>query len=286
VRTDLVNRVLEKLEVDVPAPDLGGLCLLYSAWCQSVPFDNVLKLIYVAEGRTGPFPGATAEGFFRSWLGHGVGGTCWAGNGALHDLLESLGFEVTRAIATGLPSPHTPGPNHGSVIVTLEGERWIVDASILSGEPIRIASPEERLGVGPLPRFFWLDGQPAVLWRSLGAPEGFPCRIDRVGALREEWDALYERTRGGSFFNYQLNARIMRGPKSIGASGGRRFSFDDDGSLTSSPLDRDGRIRFLVDELGVAEEIAAQVPDDREVSFLARHGHQLRVAVMPRQSRR
>ena len=88
VKRETVAAVLDRLGVETSRPDLVGLHAVYAAWCGAVPFDNVLKMIYLAEGRTGPLPGSTAESFFEAWLACGVGGTCWAGNGALHDLLE------------------------------------------------------------------------------------------------------------------------------------------------------------------------------------------------------
>jgi hypothetical protein len=38
-----------------------------------------------------------------------------------------------------------------------------------------------------------------------------------------------------------------------------------DGSLTASPLGHEGRIRFLVEELGVAEDLARRLPYDQPV---------------------
>ena len=207
MRSDTVVAILEKLGVARPAPDLAGLRSAYSAWCRAVPFDNVLKLTHLADGRTGPLPGSTAESFFETWLEHGTGGTCWAGNAALHDLLEALGFDVTRAIATMLSSPESRGPNHGTVIVTVEGAQWIADASILSGKPIRIPAADEPRAAGPLPRFQWFDSSPAVVWQTPTAPDGVPCRIDKIGAEAGEWDALHQQTGNWSPFNYQLNAR-------------------------------------------------------------------------------
>jgi N-hydroxyarylamine O-acetyltransferase len=262
MKSDTVVAVLERLGVDRPTPSLAGLRMVYAAWCGAVSFDNVLKLIHVEEARSGPLPGSTADCFFDAWLEHGAGGTCWAGNGALHDLLEALGFDVTRAIATMMSSPDARGPNHGSVVVTIEGERWIADASILSGEPIRIPAPGEPVGAGPLPRFEWLDGNPAVIWRMLIAPGGFPCRIDRIGAEAREWDTLHVQTGNWSPFNYQLSARVLRGGTSLGVSSGQRFTFNPDGVLSTSHLDRDGRLRFLVEEMGISEEIARRVPAD------------------------
>ena len=246
-------------------PDLAGLRVVYSAWCSAVPFDTSLKMIHVEEKASGPLPGSTSESFFGSWLEHGTGGTCWAGNGALHDLLQALGFDVARAIATMLPSPDIRSPNHGSVVVSLDGDQWIADASILSGEPIRIPGPEEPASSGPLPRFEWFDGRPSVMWRMLAAPDGFPCRFERIGADTHEWDAFHQRTASWSPFNHQLNLRLMRGDLSIGVGSGKRFEFDSNGLVSATPLDREGRRRFLIEEIGISEEIAYRVPDDSPV---------------------
>ncbi len=263
MKSDTVSAVLERLGVDAPAADLDGLRTVYAAWCAAVSFDNVLKLIHRAEGRPGPLPGSTTDEFFAAWLEHGTGGTCWAGNAALHDLLEALGFDVARAIATMLSAPGVRGPNHGSVAVAVGGEQWIADASILSGEPIRIPAPGEPTATGgALPGFEWLGDSPAVVWRTLAAPGGTRCRIDRIGADAEEWDLLHQRTTAWSPFKYQLNVRVLRGSTGLGFSQGQRFTFDADGSLSASRLDRDGRIRFLVEEIAISEEIAARVPDD------------------------
>jgi N-hydroxyarylamine O-acetyltransferase len=263
VKAETVVAVLDRLGVEPPPTDLAGLRTIYAAWCNAVPFDNVLKLIHVAEGLPAPLPGSTADSFFEAWLACGAGGTCWAGNGALHDLLEALGFDVTRALATMMPSADMAGPNHGSVIVLLEGERWIADASILSGEPIRITEPGEARAAGPLPRLEWLDGKPAVIWRTLTAPDGFPCRIERIGAEAAEFEELHRQSGVWSPFNYELSARLMRGRTTLGISSGQRFAGEGDGPISAVPLDRAARTRVLVDELGVSEEIALRVPDDR-----------------------
>jgi N-hydroxyarylamine O-acetyltransferase len=258
---DLVDAVLGRLGVARPSRDLDGLRTVYAAWCERVPFDNTLKLIHVAESRTGPLPGSTAEDFFGSWLELGTGGTCWAGNGALHDLLAALGFEVERTIATMLPVPVVVGPNHGSVVVHLDGERWIADASILSGTPIRIGDGTAQR----LPRFAWLDDKPAVMWRMLRAPDGFPCRIDRIGATADEFDALHQRTAAWSPFNYMLSVRTMRSGETVGAEAGRRFAITRDDELESAPLADGERARFLVETMEIAESVARHVPLDREI---------------------
>lgn len=262
----LLERVLRRLDPagagGRPNPDFAALRHVYAAWCRQVPFDNVRKMIHIAEGRRGPLPGSTAEDFFQAWLEHGTGGTCWAGNGALHDLLAALRFPVRRAAATMLPRPEVMSPNHGSVVVTLDGERWIVDASILSGEPIRISETDEP-PAGDLPRLEWRDGKPNVIWRTPGSPDGFPCRFDRLGVSADEWDALHQRTVDGGPFNTALSVRVQRGSTSIGFALGGRYAFDAEGALSIEDRDRAGRDRFLVEELGISESLVARLPDDR-----------------------
>jgi len=265
MRDEVVDAVLARLAVERPAPDLAGLRSVYASWCRSVPFDNTLKLIRMAEALPGPLPGSTADSFFDEWLAHGTGGTCWAGNGALHDFLAALGFVVERALATMLPIPDLPGPNHGSVVVTIDGSRYIADASILSGEPIRILEPGREDATAPLPRLAWLDDKPAVVWRMLMAPDGFPCRVDRIGASWDEWDALHQCTSGWSPFNYELNVRLQRGSESVGVAAGRRFVFQEDGSLDSFPLERVERTRFLIEDIGISESVVRRVPLDRPI---------------------
>ena len=114
-----------------------------------------------------------------------------------------------------------------------------------------------------MPHFAWLDGKPAVMWRMLRAPGGFPCRIDRIGAGADEWNALHQRTATWSPFNYQLSVRLIRDGVTVGAEGGRRFSIRSGGELEASPLE--DRTRFLVETMGIAESVAQRVPPDREI---------------------
>jgi N-hydroxyarylamine O-acetyltransferase len=215
----------------------------------------------------GSLPGSTPEAFFRAWLEHGTGGTCWSGNGALYALLKALGFSAERGIATMMVSPDTT-PNHGTVVVTLDGARFIVDASILTGEPLRLPEPAATGAApepAPIPRIDVRDGTAYIVWRTPRAPEGFLCRIDRIGVGDEEWDARHQATGGWGPFNFSVAARVNRGRGSIAYGAGMRYAFDEAGVLTSQPVDRAGRDRFLVEELGIAETLVRALPDDRPV---------------------
>jgi hypothetical protein len=210
-------------------------------------------------------PGSSAIDFFAAWLATGAGGTCWAGNGALHDLLVTLGYDASRVAATMLVTPDTPPSNHGSVIVRLDGERYIVDASILTGVPLRIPEsgepPEPAATV--FPRVERHGDTVLIMWRTPNVPSGFPCRLDRIGVDHMDWDALHQRTAVWSPFNYAVNARVNRGATAIGISAGQRFEFDAGGQYRVEAHDRAGRDRFLLDELGLDPGLVARIPDDR-----------------------
>lgn len=260
----LVERVLEKLKLSIqPAPTLAGLRTLYAAWCCNVPFDNVRKLIHLQRKDAAPLPGDQPADFFEAWLRYGTGGTCWAGNGALHALLVSLGFTSARGLATMLVTANLP-PNHGTVAVDCEGKRYLVDASILHGEPLELAESGHAAVSHPSwgVQFDVRAGQKIVRWRPLHRPEGFDCRIDQLGASAETFGTFHEKSRPWSLFNYQLYGRLNRGGTVIGTAFGQRIEFDAAGTLLQRGLDGQARLRFVVEELGIKEEIAVLLPAD------------------------
>lgn len=79
--TGLLERVLMRLGLSGrPAPDLTGLHTPYAAWCRTVPFDNVRKLIHVNNRDPGPLPRERSTGVMSP--------ACrWAG------ACQQLGFE-------------------------------------------------------------------------------------------------------------------------------------------------------------------------------------------------
>ncbi|MGH0028943.1 MAG: arylamine N-acetyltransferase [Myxococcota bacterium] len=260
---ELRERVLARLGVARPRADEDGLREVYAAWCRRVPFDNVRKRIHVHAGRQEALPGDEPAGFFEDWLADGTGGTCWAGNGALHALLTSLGFDATRGIGTMLVVPDVP-PNHATVGVDLRGRRWLVDASILHGEPLLLDAERETsvehpaFGVRCTP-----DGERwRVRWRPLHLPDGMDCRIERFGATADEYRTLHEATRAWSPFNYQLSARLVAGDAVVGVGFGARGEIRSDGSMEGGALDDAGRRRTLCDVLGMSTRIAKDLPDD------------------------
>jgi len=260
----LVERVLAKLGLsDAPEPTLHGLGTLFEAWCRGIPFDNVRKLIHIERHDPGPLPGDDSIEFFDAWLRHGTGGTCWVTNGGLFRLLHSLGFDAVRGEGTMMIAPNIP-PNHGTVIVRLDGERYIVDGSILQVSPLRL----DETSVTEVANAAWgvqcakRDGHWVIRWRPAHMTGGLDCRIDSLEVTRQTFHQRHEATRPWSPFNYELYARSVRGDSMVSACFQERVEFDRDGQLIKSPLDEYGRARFLIEELGMSEEIAEALPAD------------------------
>lgn len=262
---ELLERVLERLDFNHrPPPTLESLRRLYAAWCRRVPFDNVRKLIHIRAGKGGPLPGSTAEDFFEAWLKHGTGGTCWTGAGACHALLQSLDFDTLRGIGTMLVTPGLP-PNHGTVQVAFGSEKFLVDCSILHGEPLRLDETSETRVSHPVwgARCFRRDGHWRVAWRPLHMLDGLECRLESFGAGRDEFESRYEQTREWSPFNYELYVRLNKMDDALGVGFGKAVRLQPDGSATSHPVSSAERKRLLIEEIGMSEEIAGQLPADQ-----------------------
>jgi arylamine N-acetyltransferase len=262
---DLTERVLDRLGIPRPEPDVAGLAGVYGAWCRQVPFDHVRKRIHVEADDPAPLPGDTPEDFFDAWLRHGTGGTCWAGNGALLALLDALGFAAERGLATMMAAPDLP-PNHGTVVVTVDGARFIVDASILHGSPLPLTDGSSRVdhpAWGVTARRLPDDGRLTITWPSLHQPAGFDCRLERIGAPVSEFHDRYELSRARSGFNDFLYIRRNTHSTVIGAMAERRIEIAGRGDVNERTIAGEERVRFLVEEAGLSEEISRRLPADR-----------------------
>lgn len=261
---DLRERVLERLGFSAPPQaDSKGLRLLYDAWCRNIPFDNLRKLLHLRRGTEGPLPGATPADFFQSWIQYGTGGTCWTNASAMHALLTSLGFECRLGVATMLVVPDLP-PNHGTVLVTLDSQQFLVDGSMLHGEPL----PLKEGAATEIPHPAWgvrcthREGRWHVWWRPLHQVDGFECRLEHFDGTPGEYRERYEQTRGWSPFNYEVSARRNRGDAATGVAFGHSVTLRSDGSVHREPVDLAKRNRILIEAVGLREELVASLPAD------------------------
>lgn len=260
----LLERVLARLGFSRrPDPTPETLRALYAAWCARVPFDNVRKLIHVRDGNAGRLPGSSPEDFFESWLKHGTGGTCWSGAGGCVSLLQTLGFDALRGIGTMLVAPGLP-PNHGTVQVAFGPDRYLVDCSILHGEPLRLDENVETAIEHPAwgVRCRQRDGRLRLAWRPAHKVEGMECRLEHFGAKPEEFDSYHEKTRPWSPFNYELYVRLNRDQEVVGTGFGEAVTLHHDGTASSKPISDKERARLLIEVIGMSEEIVSQLPAD------------------------
>jgi len=262
VSENLLDRVLAGMGFGArPGADLDGLRQVYEAWCRHVPFDNSRKLIAVRGGDDGPLPGDTPGDFLEAWLAHGTGGTCWAGNGALCALLTALGFDASLGVATMLVAPDLP-PNHGTVVVGLPEGRFLVDASIMFVEPLPVADGVDSNLAHPAwgVQGRWSQGKLLVRWRAMQRDDPFDCRVDEFPVDASRFRQQHEATRGWSPFNFELNMNLVRGDERIGVALNHAVRIDAAGRVTREPLT--DRVAYLVDGMGLSEEIASQIPPD------------------------
>lgn len=262
---ELVNQILTKLGLPEPPPlDIAGLTRVYRAWCNKVPFDNIRKRIHLAANNPLPLPGHDDSDFFRGWLKFGLGGLCWAGNSGLHTLLKTLGFSCTRGTATMLTDANQP-PNHGTVSVLLGDKRFLVDASMLHGSPLlldpyqatKIPHPAWGLTCSPHKQLW------NIRWRPLHMTDGCNCRLEELSVTRDTFNQMNERTRRQSPFNDALYLRLNEEESVLGISGGTVISFTASGEIITTPLSHEDRLKYLVEKVGIKEEIAVQIPPDR-----------------------
>lgn len=262
---ELLSRILSGLGINsLPSPDLDGLQTIYSAWCRKIPFDNIRKRIHLESGNPNLLPGDDPVDFFIGWLRFGTGGTCWAGSGALYSLLYSLGFKVCRGVATMLIAPDLP-PNHGTVIVNIDGKLYLVDTSMLHSSPVCVNDHQpHQMKNSP-----WsIDVEVRntkwyIRWRPLHMLDGCICRIEKMGVSHRTFVTLNEETRIWGAFNYSLYARLNRGDSVVGIAYGHEVSIDMVGNIDRHQMSTAEQRRFLVEDLGIDKTIVKRLPTDK-----------------------
>ena len=265
MNADLVEQVLHRMGFSHrPDADLAGLSAIYGCWCRKVPFDNIQKRLFYSGPAEGSVPGHNFADFFQKWLTYGTGGTCWANSHAMHDLLVALGFDVVRCAGTMLSSPDAVGPTHGTVMATLDNRRYLVDGSMLTEKPVPVEEgvtleprhPAERIRVEHR-ESCW-----QVFWHSAHRPDGIWCRIERIDVPMADFNQYHERTRTFSRFNSSLYVRLNHPSNTTTIVFGERVVIGSDEHLSRNTLSDQERTQSLVEDFGIAEELAARLPAD------------------------
>ena len=109
-----------------PAPTLATLNALILAHVKSIPFENLDVLL----GRRIDLADETVE---RKLVQDRRGGYCFEQNPLFARVLTALGFEtqsISARVRLGRERHFTPPRTHVFNLVTLEGERWVVDVGV------------------------------------------------------------------------------------------------------------------------------------------------------------
>lgn len=250
----LADEVVDRLGLTGLRPDGEGVAAFYGAWCRSIPFDNLRKLHALRTGAS-PLPGDTPDDFFRAWLEHGTGGTCWASSGALGALAVHLGFDAALVVGSMLDLPE---PNHGSVVIDVDGTVWLTDSSLLLGTPHRLVPEGSHTTCRGYRSRLAPDGNTWMLVTD--SPRGdLPCRLRDGARTAEEYRERHERTRAASVFNEAPH--VLRH-----LDGGVQFLVDRDlivwteGGPTTTALGEDAR-RGWLREAGFSDAVVGAALD-------------------------
>ena len=249
----LRDRVLSRLGLSRnPSADLDGLRSVYAAWCLSVPFDNLAKLVALRTTPDQPLPGMDATEFFERWLAHGVGGTCWSTGNALHELLASLGFNARRVAGSMRDTGYI---GHGSVKVRIDDIDWLVDPSMLTDIPVPLTSEIFISGDSVYGAESELaDDGTHLVWADLPPnPTLIPCRLLVDPTDHPYYVERFEASRTRSPFNERLYIRRNRKAERLVLNANTRILKTIDGT-DSRDLNPFELCDCLVDEFGVSEE--------------------------------
>jgi arylamine N-acetyltransferase len=262
----LVERVLAKLGLrQRPSLDLAGLNTLYAAFSGNVPFDNFRKRIWFASRQTTPLPGGDPTEFFDNWLRHGTGGTCWPIAEGIYALARTLGFEARRIAGSVVVAGYPQGANHGSVLVTLDGIDYLVDAwmaafkvlHLVSGTPASTGGGIHAISAVPTEGGFDIFSYPG--WNR-ERPLPFRTEPEHDPVDHAFFLARYELTKRVGFFNDALFI-CRHFPESILTLGRKsKFRVSADGTLTQTEVTEAERKAALIGEFGLSEEIVDALP--------------------------
>ncbi len=249
-----IDEIVEALGfAERPGTDLAGLTDVYSAWCRRVPFDNLRKLVAL-HFELPELPGIHPDDFFAAWLLTGAGGTCWGSNNALHALLVGLGFDARLHAASMFDGEI----NHGTTVVRLGDERWVVDTALHGDVPAPLGATECAVEHAGFVTTVRPDGDTWLVDHPTPDPDFLiPCR------LHHEIDHAFtieanEKTRGWSPFNDAISVGINDASGVWMLKGRTLARIDADGTTTRTLTDAEVD-EWLVSVSGHSPPLVAEV---------------------------
>ncbi|MEM8561855.1 MAG: arylamine N-acetyltransferase [Pseudomonadota bacterium] len=258
----VAEQVLEHLGFSqLPSPTLENLHSVYKAWSRGVGYDNVQKRVYFAEGGTGPFPLADPNDFMRAFLKHGTGGSCWVVAEAYFGLLYHIGYDVRRVAGQMLNCDDPMKPNHGTVLVTLDGVDYASDPSMVGEEAIPLLRGQPSAAQSKV-HGLWSTGDGNYWWRPGHSRVAIEYMTQFDPCSYSYFVERYEKTKEFSLFNAVLYVRRNHegGIRTVGR--GNLIHIDLEGNMTGEPIAEPELSELLVEQMGLSEEIVSRLPPD------------------------
>lgn len=242
-----------------PEPTRENLDRLYKGWCREVGYDNVLKRVYYARGETGPFPVMDPNDFVKSWLAHGTSGSCWPSAEALYNLLAKTGYKTERVSAEMLDCGDPMRPNHGTCFVELDGSTFVVDTGVVAEEVLELKDGEET---STSSKAFGIrsKGDGRIWWLPGHSRQSIEIAMIDRNCSAEYFAHRYEKTKEFSLFNHSLYVRKNIDDGIITYGRGNVIRVNPEGEMSAEPIATEDLAAFLIDTMGLSEEIVAQTP--------------------------
>ena len=111
-------------------------------------------------------------------------------------------------------------------------------------------------------RFEINEGLWHLLWHPPHRIEGLWCRLEKLDVSTLDFNCYHEVTRTNSLFNSALYIRMNQPEEIATVAFGERVTVGRDGQARKAPLPKSGRVRVLIEEFGISEEMAVKIPPD------------------------
>jgi N-hydroxyarylamine O-acetyltransferase len=270
----LVERVLSKLRLQSrPDADLSGLNKVYAAYSHHIPNDNVQKRIWLVGEKLRQVTGGEPAEFFENWLKHGTGGTCFPANGALCELLSSLGFKARRILGAVMMEGIEHDGNHGTVLVRIGETDYLADAQLaafsvlpmVAGRPASTGDGIHDIRAAPFERGFevqWYPGsnRQTPMVTRLDLQQG---PVDH-GNFVAQYALSARKDRKRSPFNEALFVGRHFPDRILNVGRNTLTTISHDNVVTKREITPAERAQILIEECGLSPEIVEAIPPDEE----------------------
>lgn len=130
----MTEKILQHLKAKKSSPTVEYLQQLMTAYCSSVPWESVSKIVKKELAFKTSDCLRLEEEFWTSTFQFGTGGTCYESNWAFFCFLQSLGFEGYLTINKIIDKSSA----HTAIVIIINSKKYIVDIGFPTYTPIPV----------------------------------------------------------------------------------------------------------------------------------------------------